>query len=129
MALNNISTACRNAACNGYVDQVDVGATDPTGDIQIYSAGFATLLAELEFSNPAFGAAAVGVATAAAITGETSAPASGTAAVCRVRDRANATCWQGSVGTAGADVILNSVAITIGQTVDLSAAVFTVPAS
>lgn len=129
MAMNNISTAARNGAADGIVDQVDTGSSDATGDIQIYTAAFATLLAELTFSNPAFGAAATGVATASAIANDSSANDTGTAAVCRIRDRDNNTVWEGTVSTSGADLNLNTVSITSGDIVAISSMTVTQPAS
>lgn len=127
MALNNYSTAARNAIADGLADQVDTGTTDASGDILIYTAAFGTLLAELTFSNPAFGAASSGVVTANSITDDTSANATGTAAVCRIRDRDNGTVVEGTVGTSGADLNLNTVSITSGDTVSITSATITAP--
>ena len=131
MAFNNIQTAPRNAQCDAFVDLIDGGTTDPGGDLQIHTAGFATLLAEPEFGNPAFGAAAVGVATANAITDESSAPATGTAAVLRIRDRDNAQLTDGSVGatSSGEDLELNTTSITTGDVVTITSATITAPAA
>lgn len=129
MALNAISTARRNVMCDGLVDGIDVGTTDATGDFGIYTTAFGTLLALLLFSNPAFGGAVVGVATANAITDDSSADATGTAAVLRLRDRDNATVVDGSVGTSGQDLNLNTVSITAGDRVSCTAATITQPAS
>ncbi len=131
MAMNNIATASRNSMCDALVDDVDVGSTDASGDIQVYTAAFATLLAELAYSAPpAFGAAAAGVATANAIADDTSADNSGTAAVCRIRDRDNATVWEGTVtATAGGgDIEFNTITFTSGDTVSITAQTVTMPA-
>lgn len=129
MAINNISTTVRNNMCDAFVDAIDVGTTDPTGDVRIYTAAFAAILAEMTFSNPAFGAASSGVATANAITDDTSADNSGTAAVGRFRDRNNATVAEFTVGTSSADLILNTVSITAGDRVSITSATITQPAS
>lgn len=129
MAVNNISTTVRNAMCDAFVDAIDTGSADAGGDLNIYSAGFAALLASPTFGNPAFGAAATGVATANAITDESNAPASGTAAVLRIADRDNATHSEGTVGTSGEDLNLNTVSITSGDTVAITSATVTMPAS
>jgi hypothetical protein len=50
-----VPTASRNAMCNALVDLLDVGSGQSTGDLRFYTASFATLLATLLFSNPAFG--------------------------------------------------------------------------
>lgn len=129
MAINNLSTSARNAACDGVVDRVDVGSGDATGDTGIYTSAFGTLLALMLFSNPAFGAASSGTATASAITDDSSADATGTAAVGRVRDRDNATCWEYTVGTSGADLNLNTTSITAGDRVSITSFTVTMPAS
>ena len=129
MAMNNISTNARNGMANSIVDLLDSGTTNSTGRLRIYTSGFSTQLAELNFSNPAFGAAASGVATASAITDDSSADATGTAAVCRCVDRDAATVWEGTVGTSGADLNLNTVAITSGDTVSVTSMTVTAPAA
>lgn len=129
MALSSISTGARNAGADGFVDQIDLGATDASGDVQIATAAFATILAQPTFANPAFGAAAAGVATANAITDETNAPATGTAAVGRIRDRNNATVANFTVGTSGQDLNLNTTSITAGDRVSITSMTITAPAS
>jgi hypothetical protein len=129
MAINNIATGVRNAMADAFVDAIDTGTTDTGGDIAIFTAAFGTLLAEPEFGNPAFGAAASGVATANAISDDPSAANTGTAAVLRLRDRDNATVAEGTVSTAGADLNLNTVSITSGDIVAITAATITQPAS
>ena len=84
MALNfKISTPARNAACDAIVDLVDGGAGAGTLAIRTGSpptnpadADSGTLLGTLTFSDPAFGAASGGTATASAITSDTNADAS-----------------------------------------------------
>lgn len=129
MAINNIATTVRNSMANAFGDAMDVGATDPGGDFAGFTAAFATLLFECQASNPAWGAPAVGVKTANAISDDTSANASGTAAVGRLRDRDNATVAEFTIGTAGADLILNTTSITAGDRIGISSATVTMPAS
>jgi len=126
MGMNNISTAARNAMCDALVDLVDSGGT---GTIAIYTASFGTLLATLTFSATAFGAASSGVATAATITDDSSADATGTAAVCRVINGSAATVWEGTVGTSGEDLNLNTVSIATADVVSISSMTVTMPAS
>lgn len=128
MAISGIATSIRNAACNAFVDALDVGSADASGDLQVHTAAFATLLGTLLFSATAFGAAASGVATANSITSAT-AVATGTASRMRCRDRDNSTCWDGTVSTSSADYNLNSVAVTSGDTIACSSFTFTVPAA
>lgn len=132
MAINNISTAARNAMCDALVDQVDGGSSN--GVVQIYTSAFGTLLATCAFSATAFGAASSGVATAASISDDTSADATGTAAVCRISTTNDgstpvATVWEGTVGTSGADINFNTVSFTSGDTVSITSMTVTMPAS
>jgi hypothetical protein len=129
MALNTFSTAARNAICDAFVDLIDIGSADPGGDLQIHTAAYAALLAEPEFGAPAFGAAATGVATANAITDDASAAGTGTAAVLRIRNRDNTALVDGTVGTSGQDLNLNTTSITTGDVVSITAATITAPAS
>ena len=127
--MNNISATARSAMCDALVDLLDGGTTDASGDIQIYTAGFASLLAELTFSATAFGSASSGVATAAAITDDSAANNTGTAAVCRFRNRDNTVIWEGTVSTSGADINLNTVSITVNDVVSITSMTVTMPAS
>lgn len=127
MAINNIATSVRNSMCDALVDAIDAGAG--TSHLRIYTSAFGTLLAELDFANPAFGAASSGTATANTITDETSAPATGTAAVIRVIDRNGTTVFEGTAGTSGTDLVLNTTSITTGDRVTVSSATITMPAS
>ena len=133
MAMNSIRTALRNTLCDALVDAIDAGTTDATGDIQIGDTGFATVLAELAFSNPAFddagsaGGNSDGVATANAIADDTSAVA-GTAAECRVRDRDNNVLFEGTAGEGSEDLVLNNATFLTDDVVSITAATVTMPA-
>jgi hypothetical protein len=129
----SITTAARNAAADAVVDLVDVGGA---GSLRIYSgtapadANAAlsgnTLLANLPMSATAFGSASSGVATAAAITSDSSADATGTATFFRVlAGNGTTVIMQGEVGTSGADLNLNSVAISSGAAVSVSSFTYT----
>jgi hypothetical protein len=132
----SLATGPRNAAADAVVDLVDAGSQP--GRLRIYSgtppadANAAlsgnTLLADLPMSDPAFGAATGGVATAAAITSDTSADATGTATFFRVGSWDGAVftpVFQGSVGTSGSDLNLSSTSITAGGTVAVSSLTYT----
>ncbi len=129
MALNALSTTSRNGMCDFLVDNIDTGAADAGGDLTIHTAAFGTLLAEPLFANPAFGAAAAGVATANAIADDPSANNTGTAAVIRIQDRANAQVVDGNAGVAAEDLVLNTVSITLGDIVAITSGTITMPAS
>ena len=121
--VNAEADAVGNALDNGYIRIYD--GTQPTdADTAV---GAQVLLAELRFGADAFGAAAAGVITANAITADSSANATGTATWARILASNGTTVWfDGSVGTASANVILNSVAISAGATVSCTALTFTV---
>ena len=126
-----LSTSARNAAANGIVDLIDVSGP---GTIEIKTAASTVAgtneAATLTFSATAFGAAASGVATAAAITSDTNATG-GTAAAYTVFDGLAAAVWQGTVTatSGGGDLELSTVSIGATDTVSISAFTLTVPAS
>jgi len=124
-----LATAARNAACNGIVDLIDVGSTDLNGDLVIMTSGDVEV-ATLAMSATAFGAAAIGVATAATIADDTNATG-GTAALFKLQDRNNAEILRGTVTVTagGGDIELSSVVIGATDTVTVSSLTVTVPAA
>lgn len=130
-----IGTAARNAQLDALTALVNGGT------LRIYTAGSGrpagpgtaisdqTLLAELPLSNPAFGAAAAGVATANAITTDAAANATGTAAWYRVFASDGTTAvWDGKVGTANADLIMATVSLVADAAVSITSFTLTAPA-
>lgn len=88
--------------------------------------GAQVLLAQLTMDATAFGGAVDdtpgALATAAAIAADSSADATGTATFFRVLTQDGGTVRaQGTVGTSSADLILNTVSITAGSNVSISA--------
>lgn len=125
-----LSTAARDAACNAIVDLVDVGSTNPNGQIHIGTTGMGTTLATLDCNNPAFDASASGTAaldTTPAVE-DTSADATGTAAEFTIVDRDETIILTGDVSTSGAALNLNTVSITSGVKVTITSMDVTVPA-
>lgn len=134
---NNLKES--NAAANAMVDALMALAN--TGYLRIYDGaqaanadtalGAQNLLAELRFGNPAFGAAAAGVATANAITQDSSADATGTASWFRVlKSDGTTVLWDGSVGAGGTyDLVLTTTAIVANAAVAVSSLTFTHPKS
>lgn len=122
-----LTTAARNAACNAVVDLIDVGTTDANGDIVIMTSSDVEV-ATLAFANPAFGAAATGVATANAIAADTTATG-GTAARFKFQDRNNTEVLRGNVATSGSDLNLSSLNIGAGDTISISSFTVTMPAT
>lgn len=131
MALNpKLSNAAANAAADAIGNALNSGflriysGTQPTdADTAI---GAQVLLAELTLNADAFAAAAAGVASANAITADASANATGTASWFRVTTSGGAAYFDGSVGTASADLILNSVAISAGASVSVTSFTVTI---
>lgn len=133
MALNSKTrVAGRNAALDAVLDVLNGGklriydGTQPTdADTAL---GAQVVLAELAL-NATFGAAASSATkTANAITSDTSADATGTATWFSLLTSANARVIDGSVGTSGANLNLNSVAISSGATVSVTALTVTMAA-
>ncbi|MCK8477243.1 hypothetical protein [Microbacterium aurugineum] len=132
-----ISNAVRSAAADAIVDLVDAGSG--AGTLKIYTgsqpagpgtAPSGTLLGTLTMSDPAFGAASNGVATAAAITGDTSADASGTAGWARIADSSGTAVLDMSVTATGGggDLTLDSVSIVAGGAINVTSLTVTMPA-
>lgn len=135
--LTKISTAARNAACDAIVDLVDGGAS--AGYIQVRTgaaptnpgdANSGTLLATCPMSDPAFGAASGGVATADPITPDSSADNSGDAGHFRVFDSNNVCILQGNAGEAADSPVnmeFNEKSIVAGGQVSITSFTVTVP--
>jgi hypothetical protein len=107
------------------VDQVDAGAG--AGKLEIGTAAMASVLATFTLADPS------GTVSGGTLTwdfdpdiSDTSADNTGTAAAARIRDSDNNDVVTGlTVGTSGTDIILDSVSITAGQTVTITAGTFT----
>ncbi len=131
-----LTNAAQDAANDAVVDQLDAGGA---GTLAIYSGtqpadaddgiGGATLLGTLTFSVPAYAASTGGSAAANSITQDSSADATGTAAWFRARSGAGTTIFDGSVGTSGADLNLNTVDIVVGGPIEVTSLNFAFPAS
>lgn len=103
-----------------------VTAIGASGKIEIGTAGMASILATIALGNPA-GTVSGGVLTLSGFPrSDTSADNTGTAAAARIRDGSNVDIITGlTVGTSGADIILDTLSITSGQTVQLTSASIT----
>lgn len=135
MALR-LANNVRSAACDAIVNLIDAGAGAGTIQIRtgaqptnVADAASGTLLGTLTFSDPAFGAASNGVATASAITSDTTADASGEVGYARILDSngtivADCTCAQGS-----GDINFNEGTVVAGGTLAISSMTVTVPIS
>lgn len=118
------STATKTARMTAVRDQIDAGSG--AGVLQIGTTGMATVLAEITLNDPS------GTISGAVLTlsgfpkSDTSANATGTAAAARIRDSAGNDVITGlTVGLSAADIILDSVNFTAGQTVTINSATIT----
>lgn len=127
------ATAARNAQVDAVTRQLDGGY------LRLYSGprpanadepiARQQLLAELRFSSPAFEAADRGAAQARTIIQETSAKETGQATWFRTFKADGVTAvFDGSVGTADANIVMNNANIQINAIVSLSAFSYSMPA-
>lgn len=134
--VTRISVAAQNAAVSGVATLLDGGAG--AGHIEIRTgaqpatvatAAGGTLLATLPLSDPAFGAASSGTVTAAAISNDTSADATGTAGWFRAYDSSNAAVIDGNITATGGggDMTLSSVSVVAGGVVSITSWTITMP--
>lgn len=124
------ATATRNSVIDTEGDLLNSGTIQiRTGSIptNVDDAAGGTLLGTLTFSATAFGAPSTGVVTAASITSDTNADASGTAGHARLLTSApaihsDATCGQGS-----GDFNFDNNVIVAGGTIAVSSLTLTAP--
>jgi hypothetical protein len=120
----NYTTAVKNARMTAVRDQIDAGSGP--GVLQIGTTGMGTVLIEVTLDDPS-GTVTGGVLSLSNFPrSDTSANATGTAAAARIRDSSGTDVITGlTVGLSAADVILDSLSITAGQTVTINTAAFT----
>lgn len=127
-----IANGAAAAAVDAVVDLLDAGAAagyieirTGTQPASVGTAASGTLLGTLPLSDPAFGAATSAnpaVATAAAITSDTNADATGTAGWFRAYDSNAVAVIDGSITATGGggDMELDSTSIVAGGTIAVS---------
>jgi len=115
-AVNTMADALAAQANSGYI-RIYSGAQPATADTAV---GAQVLLAELRFAASAFGAANAGVITAAAISAVNAADTDTATWYRCLKSDGTTPLWDGSVGTADADMILNSVNIGAGAAVTIT---------
>ena len=117
--------ATRTAIADFVVDQLDLNT--PPGKLVLQTSG-GTTVSTLTFANPAFGAAAAGVATANPIVADTNA-VGGVVTKAELR-QGNATpivlCSVTATG-GGGDIQLNSTTISAGQQVSITSLTYAAP--
>jgi hypothetical protein len=129
-----VSNATASAMADALVDRIDITSA---GSLKGYTAtravtvdtaiGAQTLLFTCTFGATAFGAASNGVATANAITQDSSADATNTADWFRIANGAATAIADGNIGVSSTDLQLNTVSIVTGAVVSISAGSITVP--
>ena len=133
MAVLRLSTTARNALANAIKTAIDAGSG--AGTIKIYSGSqpatpqdtaTGVLLVTLNFGDPSFGSASVGVITANAIA-QVNAVATNTAGYARLADSDGNAIMDVDIGTSGATINLNTTSIVSGGPVAITSATITVP--
>lgn len=121
------STTLRNARADAIT-----AAAGASAKLRIYSGSrpatggtVTTLLAELTCNATFAPSGASGVLTLNAITGDTSADATGTATWARIVTSGGTFVLDCSVGTSAADIILATTSLVAGAAVTVTSAVFT----
>lgn len=132
-----VSETVRDAMANGAVDLVDAGVAG-AAVLEIYTgtapatfgdAPAGTLLILFDLPDPAFGAAAVGVATLLGVPIAAVGEGAGDAGYARVLDQDAAAVFDTEdVGTSGNTVTMSTVTVSVGLDVDLTAMTVTAPA-
>ena len=114
-------TALKTTRMTSVRDAIDAGAA--AGRLEIGTAAMGSILATITLGDPS-GTITSGVLTLSGFPrSDTSADNTGTAAAARIRDSNNADVVTGlTVGTSAADIVLDSLSITAGQTVTISSA-------
>ena len=119
------SNATKQARLEAVIAKIDAGSG--AGTLEIGTTGMASVLATLTLADPC------GSATDGTLTfdfdpdiSDTSADNGGTAAAARIKDSDGNVIVSGlTVGTSGADIVLDSTSITAGQTVTLTTGTIT----
>lgn len=115
-AARNAQVTAVGALLNGGYIEIRTGSQPAT----VATAASGTLLGTLPLNATAFGTASGGSAAANAITGDSSADATGTAGWFRAYTSGAAGVIDGAVGTSGQELNLNSVSIVAGGTINIS---------
>jgi hypothetical protein len=112
-------TTLKTTRMNAVLADIDSGAG--AGYIEICSAGYAAVLATITLADPC-GTVTTDTLTLTMPQSDVSADNTGTAAVARIKESTGTTIVNNlTVGTSGANINLNSLSITSGGTVTLTA--------
>ena len=125
------AAASRNASINAMAVLLNSGTIKLYSGTRPATADTAlsgnTLLSTLTCGSTAVGAASAGVATANAITQDSSAAATGTATFARLYTSGAAAVADISVGTSGTELVINSTSIVTALIVQCSSRTLTQP--
>lgn len=116
------TTAVKNARLDAVVSQISA-----TGVLEIGTTGMGTVLATITLNSTA-GTSSAGVLTFSGFPkSDTAADATGTAAAARIRTATGGTdvVTGLTVGLSASDINLDSLSITLGQTVTITSAAIT----
>jgi hypothetical protein len=122
----SLADAIDAALGNAGTIKIYTGAQPATADT---SVGGATLLATFTLGSPGFGNAASGVITLNGTPLTVAAAATGTAGFFRMATSGGAAILDGSVGTSGNQINLNTTSITSGVNVTITSGTITMPTS
>ncbi len=120
-----LETPLRNALADAIDDEMNAGAG--TSNMKL-ETGADVEVATLNFPNPAFGPAAVGVITLNGVPIQDTSATGGTVAQFSLYDRDGTKQLEGVVQVSGADLDLSSLSVGVGDTVELTSFTITVPA-
>lgn len=121
-----LETNARNALADAFDDLVNTGAG--TSNLKLETSGDVEV-ATINFQNPAFGAAAVGVITLQGVPLQDASATGGTVAQGSIYNRNGDKVSESPAGTSGTEIIMSSLVVGAGETVTLTALTVTVPAS
>lgn len=119
----NYAAALKATRMQAVLDAIDINASPAT--LEITTAASA-VLAVITLGDPSFSRSAAVLTLLGVPRSDTSADATGTAALARIKDGGGNIIVSGlTVGTSGTDVIVASTSITAGQTVTVTAGTIT----
>lgn len=115
--------ALKDTRLQAVIDAIDAGVA--AGTLEIGTTGMAAVLATITLADPS-ATKLNGVLTLSGVPLSVAASATGTAAEARFRDSNAVDVVTGlTVGLSGTDIILDSLSITAGQTVNITAGTIT----
>lgn len=122
---NTLADAVDSALGNAGTIKIYTGSQPATAD----TAASGTLLATFTLGSPGFGAASSGTITLSGAPLTVAAAATGTAGWFRMATSGGSTILDGSVGTSGNQINLNTTSITSGVNVTITSGTITMPTS